>query len=30
LLRIMGLTAQGIKIPPELGIYYPNEPIKRQ
>ena len=30
LLRIRGLTAQGIKIPPELGIYYPNEPIKRQ
>jgi len=28
LFRIRGLTIQGIKIPPELAMYYPNEPIK--
>jgi hypothetical protein len=28
LLRIRGLTAQGVKIPPELAMYYPIEPIK--
>ena len=30
LLRIRSLTAQGIKIPPELAMYYPNESIKNK